>query len=120
MKIGELFTKANVKQRKWNLYFRFRFLVPLAWSLRSWIFFNLVYYAESKFRDRKRTSFFFLQNLFKTWYSFTFNRREIQNLELFETYLTEKETYVIEGQNDSLRGITDSVKAYEIWVLQRR
>ena len=44
----------------------------------------------------------------------TFNRREIQNLELFETYLTEKETYVIEGQNDSLRGITDSVKAYEI------
>ena len=47
-------------------------------------------------------------------YSFTFNRREIQNLELFETYLTEKETYLTESQNDSLRGITNSVKAYEI------
>ena len=49
----------------------------------------------------------FIAKLFKKCYSFTFNRREIQNLELYETYLTE-------SQNDSLRGITDSVKAYEI------
>ena len=47
-------------------------------------------------------------------YSFTFDRREIQKLELYETYLTVKEIYLTESQNDSLRGITDSVKAYEI------
>ena len=58
--------------------------------------------------------YFLSQKLFQKCYSFTFNRREIQNLELSETYLTEKETYLIESQNDSLRGITDSVKAYEI------
>ena len=56
----------------------------------------------------------FIAKLFKKCYSFTFNRKEIQNLELYETYLTEKETYLTESQIDSLRGITNSVKAYEI------